>query len=49
MTSTESLTLTNAGTSVYFWAFPSKATQARKRKLDMVTEDRDKVAVIHMK
>jgi len=24
------------GTSVYFWAFPSKATQVRKRKLDQL-------------
>ena len=34
---------------MYFWAFPSKATQARKRKLDVVTEDRDKVAQMHLK
>jgi len=26
------------GTSVYFWAFPSKASQARKRKLEMAEE-----------
>jgi len=31
------------GTSVYFWAFPSKATQARKRKLDLVTSQRDEM------
>ena len=26
------------GTSVYFWAFPSKASQARKRKLETSQE-----------
>ena len=26
------------GTSVYFWAFPSKASQARKKKLEMTEE-----------
>ena len=26
------------GTSVYFWAFPSKATQVRKRKIETSTE-----------
>eukprot|EP00096_Caligus_rogercresseyi_P016728 TRINITY_DN957_c1_g1_i1.p1 TRINITY_DN957_c1_g1~~TRINITY_DN957_c1_g1_i1.p1 ORF type:complete len:216 (+),score=52.08 TRINITY_DN957_c1_g1_i1:32-649(+) len=27
------------GTSVYFWAFPSKATAARKRKLEGITQE----------
>jgi len=27
------------GTSVYFWAFPSKATQVRKRKIETCTEN----------
>merc|ERR1719209_167748 len=32
------------GTSIYFWAFPSsKASQARKAKLEKVTEERDKI------
>ena len=32
-----------AGTSVYFWAFPSKASQARKKKLEMNEEKCQKV------
>ena len=32
------------GTSVYFWAFPSKASQARKRKLEMAEEKSLKVS-----
>jgi len=32
------------GTSVYFWAFPSKASQARKRKLEMAEEKSAKMA-----
>eukprot|EP00091_Calanus_sinicus_P019189 TRINITY_DN4708_c0_g1_i1.p1 TRINITY_DN4708_c0_g1~~TRINITY_DN4708_c0_g1_i1.p1 ORF type:complete len:169 (-),score=79.02 TRINITY_DN4708_c0_g1_i1:153-659(-) len=32
------------GTSVYFWAFPSKASQARKRKLEMAEEKSVKMA-----
>merc|ERR1719476_547080 len=31
------------GTSIYFWAFPSKASQARRSKLEKVKEERDKV------
>ena len=31
------------GTSVYFWALPSKASQARKRKLEMAEEKSLKV------
>merc|ERR1711874_642993 len=31
------------GTSVYFWAFPSKASAARKRKLDTLSEQLEKV------
>merc|ERR1719341_2895548 len=31
------------GTSIYFWAFPSKASQARRAKLEKVTEERDKI------
>lgn len=31
------------GTSVYFWAFPSKASQARKRKLETAEESLLKV------
>ena len=32
------------GTSVYFWAFPSKASQARKRKLEIAEEKSLKVS-----
>ena len=32
------------GTSVYFWAFPSKASQARRKKLALVTAERDTVS-----
>jgi len=32
------------GTSVYFWAFPSKASQAKKRKLKLCEEQKAKVA-----
>ena len=32
------------GTSVYFWAFPSKATQARKRKIESSTENLETVS-----
>jgi len=32
------------GTSVYFWAFPSKASQARKRKLELAEEKCEKMA-----
>ena len=31
------------GTSVYFWAFPSKATQVRKRKIETSTENLETV------
>jgi hypothetical protein len=31
-------------TSVYFWAFPSKASQARKRKLEIAEEKSLKVS-----
>ena len=31
------------GTSVYFWAFPSKASQARKRKLETAEDSLLKV------
>ena len=34
----------NIGTSVYIWAFPSKASQARKRKLEMAEEKSLKVS-----
>jgi len=33
------------GISVYFWAFPSKATAARKRKLANLTEQLNKVSM----
>ena len=37
------------GTSVYFWAFPSKATQARKRKIESSTENLETVRwLIHV-
>merc|ERR1711874_121395 len=32
------------GTSVYFWAFPSKAAAARKRKLETLSEQLEKVS-----
>ena len=32
------------GTSVYFWAFPSKATQVRKRKIETSTENLETVS-----
>merc|ERR1712038_2174597 len=31
------------GTSVYFWAFPSKASQNRKRKIDTLNEQVEEV------
>ena len=34
------------GTSVYFWAFPSKASQARKRKLEAAEDSLLKVKYI---
>ena len=33
------------GTSVYFWAFPSKATQVRKRKIETSTENLETVGL----
>ena len=33
------------GTSVYFWAFPSKASQARKRKLESAQDKCIKVSL----
>ena len=35
------------GTSVYFWAFPSKATQVRKRKIETSTENLETVGVMN--
>lgn len=35
------------GTSVYFWAFPSKASQARKRKLENSDQSLEQVCYIN--
>ena len=36
-----------SGTSVYFWAFPSKASQARKRKLENSDQSLEQVCYIN--
>ena len=34
------------GTSVYFWAFPSKASANRKRKLDTLQDQLNSVSIL---